>query len=97
MMIVTIVRVHVKQADIDGFITATELNHLGSIKEQGNVRFDVIQQQDDPSQFVLYEAFKSKDDIAKHKETDHYLQWRKAVYGMMAEKRSATVYSGLCL
>jgi autoinducer 2-degrading protein len=96
-MVVTIVKVHVKQDDIDAFITATELNHLGSIKEPGNVRFDVIQLENDPSQFVLYEAFKSKDDIAKHKETDHYLQWRKSVDGMMAETRSATVYSGLFL
>ena len=96
-MIVTIVKVHVKEDDIEGFIKATKLNHIGSVKELGNVRFDVIQQEDDPSKFVLYEAFISKDDIAIHKETDHYLQWRKTVDGMMAETRSATVYSGIYL
>lgn len=96
-MIVTIVKVHVKDANIDAFITATELNHKGSIKEQGNYRFDVIQQEDDPSQFVLYEAFQSKDDIAKHKVTNHYLQWRKTVDTMMADTRTATIYSGIHL
>jgi len=96
-MVVTIVNVHVKPNDIEKFIKATELNHLGSVKELGNVRFDVIQQEDDPSKFVLYEAFHSKEDIAKHKETEHYLQWRKSVDGMMADTRSATVYSGLYL
>jgi len=96
-MVVTIVKVHVKQNDIDAFIAATELNHLGSINEPGNVRFDVIQLEDDPSQFVLYEAFKSKEDITKHKETEHYLQWRESVDGMMAETRTATIYSGLFL
>ena len=96
-MVVTIVNVRVKPNDIDGFIKACELNHFGSIKEPGNLRFDVIQQEDDPSKFFLYEAFQSKDDIAKHRETAHYLQWRKSVDGMMAEQRSATVYSGLYL
>ena len=96
-MVVTIVKVHVKQDDIEGFIKATELNHLGSIKELGNIRFDVIQQEDDPSKFVLYEAFISKEDIALHKETKHYLQWRKTVDCMMAKTRSATVYSGIYL
>jgi len=96
-MVVTIVKVHVKKNSIENFIAATKLNHLGSVNEPGNVRFDVIQQEDDPSQFVLYEAFKSKEDITKHKETDHYLLWRKTVDGMMTETRSATVYSGLFL
>ncbi len=96
-MVVTIVNVHVKQDDIEGFIKATELNHLGSIKEPGNVRFDVIQQEADPSKFVLYEAFKTKADISKHKETSHYLEWRKTVDVMMAETRTATVHLGLFL
>jgi len=96
-MVVTIVKVHVKQDDVEGFIAATELNHLATRKEPGNVRFDVIQLEQDPTQFVLYEVFKSKDDIARHKETEHYLTWRKTVDGMMAETRNATVYSGLFL
>lgn len=96
-MVVTIVKIHVKQDDIEGFIQATKLNHQGSIKESGNIRFDIIQQEDDPSRFVLYEAFKSKNDITKHKETAHYKQWRKTVDAMMAETRSAVVYSGLFL
>ncbi len=96
-MVVTIVKVHVKKENIEAFIVATKLNHLGSIKEPGNVRFDVIQLEQDPSQFVLYEAFNSKEDIALHKETQHYLLWRKAVDGMMSETRNATVYSGLFL
>ncbi|VAW98742.1 Autoinducer 2 (AI-2) modifying protein LsrG [hydrothermal vent metagenome] len=96
-MIVTIVNVHVNQKDIESFIKATELNHLGSIKEPGNVRFDVIQQEANPCKFVLYEAFKTKEDINKHKETSHYLEWRNTVDAMMAETRSATVHAGLFL
>jgi autoinducer 2-degrading protein len=96
-MVVTIVNVHVKQDAIDIFIKASELNHLGTIKEPGNVRFDVIQLEDNPCKFVLYEAFHSKEDILKHKETSHYRAWREAVDGIMAERRSAVVYEGLYL
>ena len=94
-MIVTIVRVRVKPENVDGFIQASIGNHEGSVKEPGNRRFDVIQGENDPTSFVLYEAFESEADIAAHKETEHYRKWRDTVADWMAEPRQATRYTAI--
>ena len=94
-MYVTIVNVMVKKAHLDDFIQATRLNHLASVQEQGNRRFDVLQSDDNPQQFVLYEAFTSEDDAREHKKTTHYLNWRESVTDWMEQPRTGTTYSGL--
>lgn len=92
LMIVTCVHVHVKPEAINEFIEASVLNHRGSVRESGNLRFDFVQQADDPCRFMLYEAFESEEAVAVHKTTDHYLKWRDAVKDMMAEQRYGIKY-----
>lgn len=92
-MILTCVYVHVKSEEINEFIKASVLNHHGTIKEPGNLRFDIVQQSDDPSRFMIYEAFESEDAISAHKTTDHYLKWRDSVKDMMAEQRYGVKYN----
>ena len=70
-------------------------SHEDSITEPGNRRFDVLQAPDDPARFILYEAYASAADAAAHKETAHYLAWREAVGGMMAEPRRGEPMNGL--
>jgi len=94
-MEVTIVHVSVKQAHIEDFKKACKLNHLGSVKEHGNLRFDVLQSYMDPSQFVLYEAYESKLCAAEHKDSRHYLAWRKLVEPWMEDSRVGIGYHGL--
>jgi autoinducer 2-degrading protein len=94
-MPVTIVHVRVKPDCVDGFIEACKANHAGSVAEPGNRRFDVLQLEDDPTRFALYEWFDSDDDIARHKETAHYKAWREAVDAMMAEPRQGVRYKAL--
>lgn len=94
-MHVSLVQVHVKREHIEDFIDATRANHLASIREPGNLRFDVLQSADDPSRFILYEAYRSAADAARHKETDHYSTWREQVASWMAEPRLGTRYTGL--
>lgn len=94
-MHVTLVHVRVKRDDIDAFIVATRANHQASIAEPGNRRFDVLQAPEDPSRFILYEAYASAADAAAHKETAHYLAWREAVGDMMAEPRRGEPMNGL--
>ena len=96
-MHVTIVYIHVKPENVDAFIKASHLNHAASVKEAGNLRFDFIQQADDPNRFVFYEAYKSKEDVHAHKESAHYLAWRETVNDWMAEPRKGVVYDGLYL
>ena len=94
-MHVTLVHVRVRPEDVDAFIAATRINHQASVREPGNRRFDVLQALDDPARFILYEAYASAADAAAHKETAHYLAWRDAVAGMMAEPRRGEPMNGL--
>ena len=94
-MIVTCVHVHVKAEHIDDFIAATTPNHHGSVDEPGNVRFDILQDATDPTHFLLYEAYRSPEDAAAHKETEHYLTWRALVAPWMAEPRQGVKYTML--
>ena len=94
-MHVTLVHVHVKAECVDAFIAASSANHGASIQEPGNRRFDVLRSADDPSRFVLYEAYASAEDAAAHKHTDHYKTWRETVADMMAEPRQGVSYNGL--
>jgi autoinducer 2-degrading protein len=94
-MQVTIVYVTVKSAHIADFIEASRQNHEASVQEPGNRRFDVLQSADDPARFVLYEAYESAADAARHKETDHYRKWRDTVADWMAEPRHGDPFNGL--
>jgi autoinducer 2-degrading protein len=94
-MHVTFVHVHVKLEAIDAFIKATQANHVASVQEGGNCRFDVLQDAQDAGKFVLYEAYVSADAAAAHKQTAHYLTWREQVAPMMAKPRQGVLYNGL--
>ena len=86
-MTVTMVHVLVKPEYVDSFIDATRANHENSIREQGNFRFDILQDANDPCKFVLYEAYDSESAAAAHKQTSHYALWRDMVAPWMAKPR----------
>jgi (4S)-4-hydroxy-5-phosphonooxypentane-2,3-dione isomerase len=92
-MIVTCVFIQVKNDEINSFIAATSENHYESVKEPGNLRFDLIQQADDPCRFMIYEAYESDKSAADHKTTAHYLKWRDRVIEYMAEPRYGVKYN----
>ena len=94
-MYVTIVNVVVKEQHIDDFIAATRDNHVNSVNEDGNMRFDILQSTDQPTHFILYEAYKTQQHAAAHKDTQHYSTWRETVAEWMAEPRKGVVYNGL--
>ncbi|MCS6786436.1 MAG: antibiotic biosynthesis monooxygenase [Thiobacillaceae bacterium] len=94
-MHVTLVHVRVKPEAVAAFIEATRANHLASICEPGNRRFDLLQSPEDPTRFILYEAYVTAEDAAAHKATAHYLAWRDAVADMMAEPRRGEPWLGL--
>ena len=92
-MVVTCVHVSVKPEHIDAFIKATRLNHESSIIESQNMRFDVLQDPNDLSRFMLYEAYASEVGAAAHRQTPHYLAWRETVAPWMAEPRKGISYT----
>lgn len=92
-MIVTLVYVHVKEDHLDSFIRETARNHHESVREPGNLRFDILQEAGDPCRFTLYEAYVSEEAAAAHKKTPHYNAWRDAVEPWMAESRKGVMHN----
>ncbi|HEY3404495.1 MAG TPA: antibiotic biosynthesis monooxygenase [Ohtaekwangia sp.] len=86
-MTVTLVHVYVRPEFVKAFIEATRENHEHSIKETGNLRFDILQDANQTNKFVLYEAYQSEQAVAAHKETAHYLKWRDTVAPWMEKPR----------
>ena len=94
-MLVVHVHVHVKPESVEDFIQASLENARNSIQEPGIARFDVVQQLDDPTRFVLVEVYHTPEDPARHKETAHYQTWRDTVAEMMAEPRHSVKYANI--
>jgi autoinducer 2-degrading protein len=94
-MLIVHVHVHVRPEFVEDFRTASLENASESIKEPGVARFDVIQQADDLTRFVLIEVYRTSEDPARHKETSHYQNWRDKVENMMAEPRKSIKYTNV--
>lgn len=94
-MYVVSVTVFVKPERVQPFIEATLENARGTRQEPGNVRFDVLQSEDDPARFLLYEVYRSKDGFASHQQTEHYLQWKQTVAEWMAQPRQGVKHHSI--
>jgi (4S)-4-hydroxy-5-phosphonooxypentane-2,3-dione isomerase len=94
-MLVVHVHVHVKPESVTAFIAATTANARASVRESGIARFDVVQQADDPTRFVLVEVYRDATAPAAHKDTAHYATWRDTVAPMMASPRSSVKFSNI--
>lgn len=94
-MLIVHVFVHVKPECIEAFKAASIENAKNSINEPGIARFDVIQQSDDPSRFLLVEIYRTPEAPGQHKETEHYKIWRDTVADMMAEPRTSIKYTNI--
>ncbi|SRR5258706_7380949 len=89
-MYVVCVTAYAKAERVKDYIAAILDNARNSRLEPGNVRFDVLQGEDDPARFTFYEVYHSKEDFAKHQQTEHYVRWRDAVGELSAQPRTST-------
>jgi autoinducer 2-degrading protein len=94
-MLIVHVQIHVKSESVEAFIEATIENARKSIQEPGIARFDLVQQTDDPTRFVLVEVYRDEAATVAHKETPHYTKWRDTVASMMQEPRTRGTFSNL--
>ena len=94
-MVILIVNLHVKPEHLEAFQKATRENARNSAKEPGVARFDVLQQAEDPTRFVLYEVYRDNEAPARHRETAHYKAWVANVPDMLVEPRTRTFYSNV--
>ena len=96
-MHITLVHVHVKPQHLAEFLEITLDNHRGARAEPGNLRFDVLQAEDDPTRFVLVEVYRDAEAAAAHKNTPHYLAWRDAVAEWMESPRQGIRYRAVAM
>ncbi len=89
------VSVHVKPDQVEAFKQATIENAQNSVREPGIARFDVIQQLDDPTRFMLIEVYRKPEDQGLHRQTAHYQKWRDTAEPMMAEPRTAVKFTNV--
>ena len=94
-MHILVVHLKIKAEAIEAFKAISMDNASNSIHEEGVVRFDLLQQGDDPTRFMLFEVYHSPDDHLKHRETAHYLRWRDGVADMMEEPRQALRFANV--
>ncbi len=94
-MLIVHVSVSVKPESVEAFKAATLENARHSVKEPGIARFDVVQQTDDPTRYVLVEVYRSVEAAAVHKDTHHYQVWRDTVADMMAQPRASTKFTNV--
>ena len=94
-MFIVQVHIHVREDVTDEFITASIENARHSVQEPGIARFDLIQDKEDPTRFVLLEVYRTEEDSGLHKQTEHYAVWRDTVESMMVEPRHAVKYFNL--
>lgn len=94
-MHVTLVEINVKDDKVSEFIEVFRANHLGSVREPGNLRFDVLQDERVPTRFYIYEAYRDEQSVAAHKQTPHYLRCVEQLESLMAGPRKKTTFVGL--
>ena len=94
-MFVLWVDIRVKPEQRDAFILATLANHRGTRAEPGNLRFDVLQDLEDPNRFVLYEVYRDKAGLEAHQQQPHFARWREAVEPMMSVPRQRQRFTSL--
>ncbi len=94
-MLIVHVHVRVRPESVAEFRQATLENARASVQESGIARFDVVQQQDDATRFVLVEVYRTPEAVAAHKETAHYAKWRDTAEPMMAEPRQRVQYNAV--
>jgi len=94
-MFVVAVTIWVKPENVQAFIDATLENARNTRREGGNIRFDVSQGEDDPTRFLLDEAYRAKEDFIEHQQTAHYLHWKAGVADFMAQPRQGVKHQSL--
>jgi len=94
-MYVVAVTVFVKPANVNDFVAVTLENARNTRREAGNLRFEVLRAEEDPNRFLLYEAYRQKDDFTAHQQTPHYLKWKQTVADWMAQPRQGVKHASI--
>lgn len=93
-MHIVLVRLTVRPELLDEFERALTHNARESVaKDKGCLRFDVSQQYDDPSKWILYEIYDAPEAHAAHRQSPHFLAFAEVMSRAVTERVAVTARS----
>ena len=91
-MFVQFVHIRVKPDKITEFLDVFRINYEGTIREPGNLRFDVLQDPHDDTHYMVYEVFRSEAAVDDHRKTPHYKETVEKLDALMQGPRAKDFY-----
>jgi autoinducer 2-degrading protein len=88
-----IVRMEAKPEKVGALLELATYNSGCSRKEPGNLRFDVLRQNDQPHRFALYEVYRDETAFKAHQQTEHYARWRREIDDLLAAPRTSDKFA----
>ena len=77
-MFIVLIQVQVKEELLGEFTPAILDNATRSVaRDPGCYRFDVLQQEDDRTKWMFYEAYENEDAWVQHRHSAHFLEFKK--------------------
>lgn len=70
--------IRVKQEYLEPFLAGVTQHAKNSSAEPGCVRYEVMQDKNEPHIVCLYEVFRDEDAFNKHRTYDFYLTWMES-------------------
>ncbi len=79
-MIALVVTIKIKEGHKEAFMASMMDDARGSNNDEpGCLRFDVLQDNEDPNKIHLYEVYKDEAALEAHRQAPHYTKWRETV------------------
>lgn len=91
-MFAMLVEINIKENLEKEFLEVFKRNQIGTRKEKGNLRFDVLRDPEIRTRFYAYEVYKNELALKEHRNTDHYLQCVKDLENIMTGTRSKKIF-----
>ena len=90
-MYALVVSLRVKPELREKFLQAIEDDSICSVRDEPRcLRFDVLQDREDPDRYYFYEVYRDEAAFQAHLQTPHLARWRTAAEEVLAEPSRAT-------
>lgn len=94
-MLAQLVYLSVSDDNRETLVAEALANARESLKEPGVLRFDVLQQVDNPNLLLLYELYESPEVLVAHQQTAHFKRWQENAIPLLTKPREKLLYTPL--
>jgi autoinducer 2-degrading protein len=94
-MFVLTVYLEAKPENLEALKTEASINARATLAEPGALRFDFLQQVDEPTKFMLYEVYRSEEAFQAHQQTDHFKRWVERGVPLLVGERVRMKYQNV--